>query len=142
MAKLILTDAYISLNGTAISDHASSVSVEQTAEDVDLTSFGPSGYREFGTGFKDATINATVFTDFAASSIDAMVYPIYSSNGTCAVVVKPTSATASATNPSYTLSPARINSYNPIAGGVGDASTTELVFRNAGTAGIVRGTAP
>jgi hypothetical protein len=140
VAKLILTDAYISVNGTAISDHASAVTVEQTAEDVDLTSFGPSGYREFGTGFKDATINTTVFTDFSSGSIDAMIYPIYASNGTCSVVVKPTSSTTSATNPSYTLAPARINAYNPIAGGVGDASTTELVFRNAGTAGVVRGT--
>jgi hypothetical protein len=35
---------------------------------------------------------------------------------------------------------ARLFSYSPIAGAVGDASTTSLTFRNAGTAGLVRGT--
>jgi hypothetical protein len=140
MGKLILTDAYIAVNGTAISDHVNSVTVEQTADEVDLTSFGPSGYREFGVGFKDATVTTTVFTDFATGSIDSMISPIYATNGTCSVEVRPTSAAASATNPKYTLAPARITSFNPIAGGVGDASTTDIAFRNAGTAGVVRGT--
>lgn len=140
MAKTILTDAYISVNGTAISDHANSVTVEQTADEVDLTTFGPSGFRQFGVGFKDATITATVLQDFAASQIDALLSPMYSNNTVGSIQVRPTSAAASSTNPSYSLGSAVMTSYNPISGGVGDASTTDVSFRNAGTAGVVRGT--
>jgi len=140
MAKTILTDCYVSLNGTAISDHATACTVEQTADEVDLTTFGPSGYKQFGVGFKDATITVSVLQDFAASSIDSMVSPMYSSNTVGSVQVRPTSAAISATNPAYIMGSAVLTSYNPVAGGVGDASSTDLAFRNTGTAGIVRGT--
>jgi hypothetical protein len=35
---------------------------------------------------------------------------------------------------------ARLYTYSPIAGGVGDAATTSVTFRNGGTAGLTRGT--
>lgn len=136
MAKFVLRDAYVAVNGTAISDHLSSVTIEDTADEVDFTAFG-AGYREFGQGLHDATITATAFQDFAASNIDAILNPLYASGGTFGVEVRPTSAAVSATNPKYTMT-ARLFSFSPIAGAVGDASTTELTFRNAGTAGLVR----
>lgn len=139
MAKFTLTDAYVSVNGTAISDHLSSVTIENSADEIDFTAFGSSGYREFGAGLKDATVTAEAFQDFAASSLDAILYPLFSTGGTFALEVRPTSSAASSTNPKYTMT-ARLFSYSPIAGAVGDASTTSLSFRNAGTAGLVRGT--
>jgi len=140
VAKTILTDCYVSLNGTALSDHATACTVEQTADEVDLTTFGPSGFKQFGVGFKDATVTVSILQDFAAGSIDAMVSPLYTSNTVGSIEVRPTSAAASATNPAYRMGSAVLTSYNPIAGGVGDASSTDLAFRNFGTAGIVRGT--
>jgi hypothetical protein len=139
MAKFTLTDAYVSVNGTAISDHLSSVTVESSADEIEFTSFGTSGFREFGSGLKDATVSAEAFQDFAAASLDAILYPLYNTGGTFALEVRPTSSAASSTNPKYTMT-SRLFSYSPIAGAVGDASTTSLVFRNAGTAGLVRGT--
>ena len=139
MAKFVLTDAYVAVNGTAISDHLSSVSIETSADEVEFTSFGTSGWREFGAGLKDATITAEAFQDFAASSLDAILYPLYSTGGTFGLEVRPTSSAVSSTNPKYTMT-ARLLTYSPIAGAVGDASTTPLSFRNAGTAGLVRGT--
>jgi hypothetical protein len=53
------------------------------------------------------------------------------------VTVKPTSAATSSTNPEYSMN-ALLFTYNPISGAVGEASTTELVFRNAAQAGLVR----
>lgn len=139
MAKIVLKDAFIQIDGTDLSDHVSSVTIEDSAEEVDLTGFG-ADYREFGQGLKDATITATVFQDFAAASVDAVLHPLYASGGTFGVVVRPTSATKSATNPEYTLV-SRLFTYSPLAGGVGEASTTDVTFRNAGTAGLQRGTA-
>lgn len=138
MPKFTMTNAYIEVNGTAFSDHANAITVEDTADEIEFTSFG-AGYREFGQGLHDATITATVFQDYAASNIYAMFQPLYASGGTFAIKVRPTAAAASATNPVATMT-ARLYTFNPIAGAVGDAATTDLVFRNAGTAGLVMGT--
>lgn len=139
MAKQVLRNASITVNGVDLSDHASSVTLENSAEEVDFTTFSPSAYREFGQGMKDATITADFFQDYAAASVDATLYPLYNSGGTFNVVVKPEAGAASATNPSYTML-ARLYTYGGLAGAVGDANTVSATFRNAGTAGITRGT--
>lgn len=142
MAKFVLKAASIKVNNVDLSDHCSSVTIEANADEVDLTGFQET-YREFGVGLRDATITATFFQDFAGSSVDATLWPFVggtAAGGTVEIVVKGDSAATSATNPSYTMT-SRIFNYTPIAGGVGDAATIDTTFRNAGTAGIVRGTA-
>lgn len=139
MAKHVLRNATITVNGTDLSDHCSSVTIEDSAEEVDVSSFGASTYREFLPGMKDATITAEFYNDFAASSVDAVLSACYSSSTAFPVVVKADSAAVSATNPSFTLS-SRLYTYSPLAGGVGEANTVSATFRNAGTAGLTRGT--
>ena len=139
MAKHVLKDAVFTVDGTDLSDHASSVTLEDSADEVEFTSFG-AGYREFGQGLKDATITASVFNDYDAAQVDSVLNPLYASGGTFDVTVKADSATTSGSNPIWTLT-SRIYSYSPVAGAVGDANTTDLTFRNAGTAGLTRGTA-
>ena len=139
MAVHVLRNATISVNGTDLSDHCSSVTVEDSAEEVDFTSFGASNYRAFQPGMKDATITAEFYNDYAAASVDSVLSAAYSSSTAFPVVVKADSGAVSGTNPSFTLS-SKLYSYSPIAGGVGDANTTSATFRNAGTAGLVRGT--
>lgn len=138
MAKFVLTDAVVTVNSVNLSDHFSSVTIEDSAEEVEFTSFG-AGYREFGAGLKDATITCTAFQDFASASVDATLAPLYASGSTFTVTVKASSAATSATNPIYTMV-SRLFTFSPIAGAVGDASTTDITFRNAGTAGLTRGT--
>jgi hypothetical protein len=64
VAKFILRNAFIQVNGVNLSDHCSEVSVESTADKVDLTAFGAAGYRDYGQGFKDATITAKFYQDY------------------------------------------------------------------------------
>ena len=140
MAKFVLRDGYIQVNSVDLSDHCSSVTIESTAEEIDLTAFTTAGYREFGQGFKDATITATFFQDYAAASVHQTLQPLYDSGGTFAVHVKATQSTTTSTNPRFSLGTARLFGYSPIAGGVGEASTMDVSFRNAGTAGLTYGT--
>lgn len=140
MAKQILRNAYLQINGVDLSDHASSVTVESSAEEIDLTAFTSAGYREFGQGFKDATITATFFQDYAAASVHQTLQPLYDAGGTFAVHVKSENATTTATNPRISLGTARMFGYSPLAGAVGEASTMDVSFRNAGTAGLTYGT--
>lgn len=138
--KHVLRNAYIAINGTALSDHASSLETEDTAEEIDFTSFSPNGYREFGQGLKDATVTVTFFQDYAASSVHAILRPLYESGGTFTLVVGPSASEAvSATNPRGTMI-SRLYSYGGLAGAVGDAATFDATFRNAGTAGLTYGT--
>ena len=140
MAKYVMKDAYIMINGTSLSDHCSSVTVKDSADQVDFTTFGPSAYKQYGQGFHDCEIDATFFADFAASSVHQILQPLYASGTTIGVEVRPTSAARSATNPAGTMT-ATLYGYSPIAGKVGDAATMDVVFANAGTAGLVWATA-
>lgn len=140
MAKTILRDVSVVINGVNVADHANAVSMEDTADEVDLTGFGSGGYREFGQGMKDATITVTLFQDFAAASIHDTLRPLYASGNPFTVVLKPTSAAVSATNPQATMT-ARLFSYSGIDGSVGDASQIEATFRNASQSGIAWATA-
>lgn len=139
MAKRVFKDAVLTVDGTDLSDHASEVSLEDTADEVELTGF-QSDYREYGQGLKDATITVSFFQDFDASSVDSVLFPLYDSGGTFDVVVKASTAATSATNPDYTMT-SRLFSYAPIGGAVGDALQFEATFRNASQSGITRGTA-
>lgn len=140
MPKFVLRDGFIQVAGVNLSDHCSSLTVESTAEDVDLTSFTTAAYREYGQGFKDATITATFFQDYSAASVHQTLQPLYDAGGTFAVYVKASQGTVSGTNPRMELVTARMFGYNPLAGAVGDASTMDVEFRNAGTTGLTYGT--
>ena len=145
MAKQVLKNAYVAIGpvpgaGTAISDHTSSVTIDNSYDEIDFTTFTTSNYREFGQGMGDATITLSVFQDFAASSIDAIFWPLAQSGGTFGIEVRPdATAAVSSTNPRYYMT-ARLFNFNPIAGAVGDALTTDIPCRNAGTLGLTRAT--
>ena len=139
MAKLVLRDAYVVVDGTNLSTHVSSVTIEDSADEVEFTGFGPSSYREYGQGLKTASVQLEVFQDHASGSVDAVFHPLYTSGGTFGVEIRPTSSAVSATNPAYTMT-GRLFTYSPLQGAVGDANTTSITVNNAGTAGLVRGT--
>lgn len=135
MAKEILSDAKITVNSVDLSDHCSSVTIEDSAEEVDFTSFGGNDYREIGQGLKDSTITADFFNDHAAASVADTLQPLYTSGGTFAVKVWPSASGTIV----YTQN-SRLFSNPTLAGAVGEANTISAVFRNAGTAGVVRAT--
>jgi hypothetical protein len=136
MAKFVLKTPVITVDGDDVSDHVSEVTIETTRAEVDVTAFGAT-HMEFLPGLGDATITLQVFQDFASNEIDQNFWVHSIEDSPFEVTVKPTNASISATNPEYTMS-ALMYSYNPIAGAVGEASTTEVVFRNASSTGLVR----
>lgn len=140
MPKHVARNRYLAINGTAIQDHCNSIEVNDEAERVELTAFTPGGYKEYGVGFKDGNVTAKIFADFDASSVHAMLQPLYQTSGTFSVEVREdASAGVSATNPKMTMT-ARLLAYAPISGNLGDAAMFDATFTNAGTAGLVWGT--
>lgn len=139
MSKLVLTNAQVLVNAVDISNHVQSVTIESTRDEVDVTSMGDNN-KEIVLGLGDVTFTVTVFNDYAVGSIDATMFPLHTTNTPFAVEVRPVNGARSTSNPGYTIT-ALLPQYHPIAGSVGDAVTTDLVFRNAAQTGLQRQTA-
>jgi hypothetical protein len=141
MAKFVLTDVKTTINGVNFSDHLASVTIDLTADEVETTSFGGSGFRTRVGGLKDGSITLSFHNDFGTSGSDAVDATIWSLFNTAAtVVVTPTSSAVSPSNPSYS-GLFLVSQVNPVSGSVGDLATRDVTWPVAGTAGITRGTA-
>jgi hypothetical protein len=137
MAKIVLKDCVITVDGDDISDHVTSVVIETTRDEVDVTAFG-SANKEMLAGLGDATITLEVLQDFASNEIDQNMYQHSIEDDPFEVTVKADDAATSTDNPEYSLPAALLFNYSPISGAVGEASTTTLTFRNAGPLGLVK----
>lgn len=141
MAKFVATDIKTTINSVDFSDHIAAVTLDISADEIETTAFGGSGFRTRIAGLKDASITIDFHQDFATSGSGAVDQTIFANFGSLAtVVVTPTSGSVSATNPSYT-GVFLVSQTTPIASSVGDLATQSLTWSTAGTAGIVRGTA-
>lgn len=138
MAKTVLKNPSIVMNSVDMSDHADSVTIETAFDEVESTAFGDT-FKQFEQGMGDATITVELQQDFAAGEVDATLWPLASAGTSFTVVVKPVAAAVSATNPTYTMT-ARLFSYSPLDGSVGDLSKTTVTMRNASSTGLVRAT--
>ncbi len=139
MATFVLKDAVVMIDNVNLSDHISEVSIETERDEVDVTAMGATSKVNVA-GLGDATITMTLFQDFAATKVDATLWPLSSTNTPFIVTIKATSAVTSATNPLYSMT-CLMYGYSPLSGGIGDASSTEVTFRNAAQAGLTRATA-
>lgn len=126
MAKTVIYDAAVTVGGTAVSDHVRKVTIEMKAADVDVTAMG-SQAMERRQGLRDDQFSLDVFQDFAAGSIDSIMYPLMTSGASIIVTCKPTSAAPSATNPIY-FGTCVLLEYTPLDAEVGNASQTTLTF--------------
>lgn len=135
MAKFVATDYAVTINGTDFSTSLASVELTVESDDVETTAFGGEWRTRVG-GLKQASVTLEFHQDFGAASVDATLFPLLNTIAT--VVVKPTSASASATNPSYTAN-CLVNQYQPFASSVGDLATLSVTWPVSGT--VVRGTA-
>lgn len=135
--KQVLRDVQVEVDGQDLSDHFSSITVEDSAAEVDGTAFG-SKYSSTLKGMRTAQISGTLQQDFDPASVDATLSPLNDSDDTFKVIVIPQAGAVSATNPAYVLPEAQLLGYTPLAGSVGDLSTTDVTFSNAGDQGVVR----
>ena len=135
MAKFAATDYEITINSVDFSANLNSVELAQEADDLETTAFGQ-GFRTRIGGLKSASITLNFMQDFGAASVDATLNPLLGAIAT--VVIKPTSAGPSATNPSYTAE-CLVTQYSPFASSVGDIATLSVTWPVTGT--VTRATA-
>jgi len=125
MATLVLTNAYISVGAVVLSDHANSVTLNYENDSIEITAFGDTGHK-FTGGLQNNSCEIAFMQDFAASNVEATLYPLVGTTTT--VIIKPNGSTTSATNPAYTLTGAYLASHTPVAGAVGELAMTSVTF--------------
>jgi hypothetical protein len=141
LAKFVATDVTTTINGVDFSDHLAAVTLDISTDEIETTSFSGTNFRTRIGGLKDGSITLDFHQDFGTASSNAVDKTLWDNLGSLAtVVVKPTSGSISASNPSYT-GVFLVSQTQPIASSVGDLATMSVTWPTAGTAGIVRGTA-
>ncbi len=130
MAKQILRNCFVSINGTDCSSLIREVTVQMQAADVDITSFGAAAHSRLA-GLRDDSFTMTAYQDFDASTgLHKVIQPLMLNASTFVVAVAPNGSTIGTANP-YIYGTVCCLSYNPLAGAVGDASMTPLNFPTA-----------
>lgn len=129
MATFAFTDAVVTIGGTDLSDHVRSVTLNVTADELDDTAMGDTFRSRLG-GLKDWSVSLEFNSDFAASEVDATLWPLLATTAT--VTVKPTSGATSATNPLYSGN-VLVSQVNPLGNSVGDLATVSVTWPGAGT---------
>jgi hypothetical protein len=128
MAKLVLTDANITLGTTDISANVASITLSSSAAEVETTAFGQGAVTRVG-GLKDNSITLSIHNDYSA--IEGLVYPLIGATAT--IVVKPNgTAAASSANPSYTAT-VLVTEWTPVNGAVGELATADVTWPISGT---------
>lgn len=114
MAVFSADDYSVTVAGVDLSDHLQSVELSVSRAELDTTNFDSSGNAERIGGRKDASVSLNFMQDYAASEVEATIWPLYTStSGHGTIVIKPTSSSPSSTNPSYTVV-ALVNDWKPI----------------------------
>lgn len=129
MATIVWTNAKVSINSVDLSDHVKSVTLNYEAEMLDETAMGSGTTRKMKPGLLNWTLEVEFFQDFAASEVDATIFPLVGA-AAFPIAVRPVNDTISATNPEYQGN-AVIATYPIIAGGVGELATSQVTFQPA-----------
>ena len=125
MAIFLQNNVGVKINSIDLSDHITSVSLNQAFDELEVTALGDTAHK-FTKGLESATLTLDFLNDFAASSVAATLQSAYGTTVT-AVLIPVKGTAVSATNPLYTVS-IIINNLTPLNGAVGDISTQSITF--------------
>lgn len=129
MARLVLNNAYVLLGVSSdISDHVASITLSSSFDIVETTAFGDTAKKRVA-GLADNSLTLELHQDYAASSIESIIYPLL---GTAvAFEVRPVNTTVGAANPKYTGS-ALVTEWTPLNGSVGELATASITWPISG----------
>ena len=129
MARLVLTNAYISVGGVDLSDLVASVTLNSTFDVVETTAFSSTAAKTRLAGLADNSIALEFHQDYATSSVEQTIYPLLGTAVT--VAVKPVNTATSAVNPQYAFS-TLVSEWTPLNGSVGELATASVTWPISG----------
>jgi hypothetical protein len=129
VAVYLSNGVVLTVNAVALSDLVTSVTLNRTFDELEVTAMGDSGHK-FVKGLEASSITIDFLNDEATSKTLQTLNSLVGTN--TVVTVKQTSAAVSATNPLYTMT-CLVNNITPINGAVGDLSTQSVTWNVSGT---------
>ena len=132
MAIYVNKDIFCSVNAIDLSSYVSSGEFVQAVDAVESTAFSATSTNghSFIGGIQNNSATITFNQDFAASKVWATLNGLVGTPTN--IVMRPTSAAVSATNPTLTLSASLMSSLSPISGAVGDLASTGAISFQGG----------
>lgn len=128
MARIVLTDAKVTINSVNLSDHIASVSLSRSDDVIETSAFSSTAAKTRVAGLQDNSVTIEFHQDYASSNVEATIYPLLGTTTT--ILVSPTS-TVSATSPSYSFT-ALVSEWTPLNGGVGELATASVTWPVSG----------
>ncbi len=132
MSVYLSNGVVLTVNAVDLSSLVSSVTINRSFEELDITAMGDSG-RRYVKGLEASSITIDFFNDEATSKTLQTLNSRWGESTT--VTVKQLNTTVSATNPLYTMS-CLVNNTTPINGAVGDLSTQSVTWNVNGEIAI------
>jgi hypothetical protein len=125
MAKKVLLDCFVSINGVDYTQWVSKVELDDSFETKETTTFGSGGAKQNLAGLEEGSISITFKNDYTVSTVDDRMWALRRS--IVPFVVRPTQAAVGTSNPQYGGN-ILINQWKPIAGSVGDVAEVDVEF--------------
>ena len=128
--SVYLSNPKVTINSVDLQDQCTSATVNYVLEQLETTAFGDTA-RKYGastvTSLQNNSIEVELYQSYAASETEATIFGLVGIQTT--LIVAPATGAASATNPTYTLTGAYLESHTPINASLGELSTITLTFR-------------
>ena len=121
-----LSNPSLTVNAVDLSDQTTSATLTVKFDARESTAFGGSS-RVYTAGLGDHELTVELFMSYAASETYATLATLVGTATT--VIMKPTSAAVSATNPSFTLTGTYLEALPVIDATLGELSSISLTFR-------------
>ncbi|MCH5677829.1 phage tail tube protein [Streptomyces gilvus] len=126
---MVLLAQYLSINANVLNTFTKKAELTVEVEDKDVTNYASLGWKEVIGGLKSGEIGCEFLQDFAATQLDAIMWPLL---GTVVPFeVRADQGAVSTSNPKYTGS-ILIKGWNPLTGSVGDEATVSVSFPTSG----------
>lgn len=135
MAAMVLTAAYLAVNGVDISGYCRKVELTTNVEKKDTTTFAQLGWKRLLGGLFSGQLAITLINDMLDDDLDEDMYTLYAAGVPVTFEVRASNASVGPSNPKYT-GKVLIDKWSPVSGGVGDVNeanyswdTSEAVSR-------------
>ena len=132
MAVFLNNNVGVKINSVDLSDHVTSVTINRTFDELEVTAMGDSGHK-FVKGLEVSSITIDFLNDTATGEVLQTLQAAWGT--TVTVTAKQTSDAVSAANPLYTMS-CLINNTTDINGAVGDLGTQSVTWNVSGTIAV------
>lgn len=137
MAVEVITNQRVVVNSVVLSDHCKTAMLEMQSDAKDTTTFGTS-WKTFLAGLREGTFGINFLNDYAAGSVDATIWPLFSSGtGVSSFSTRKDAGAISATNPEFSGSIVVVQ--HKTGATVGELATMDVSWPT--TAAIARATA-